>query len=129
MKPSNLNIIGSINEIISIMNIANVDSEPAKPAIIDESTMLSSGPALERKDPRDPLKAQLSKLTEKVPRGKPGSLLLYLFANFHLVNVPKGVNSREIANSWRLGSKKTAKSKTMNIVKKNVVASDLTDGM
>mmetsp|Transcript_24229 Transcript_24229/g.39982 ORF Transcript_24229/g.39982 Transcript_24229/m.39982 type:complete len:130 (-) Transcript_24229:1712-2101(-) len=129
MKPSNLNIIGSINEIISIMNIANVDSEPANPAIIDERTMLSSGPALARKDPRDPDKAQLSKFTVNVPRGKPGSLLLYLFASFHLVKVPKGVNNREIANSWRLGSKKTAKSKPIRIVKKNVVAKDLTDGM
>ena len=111
------------------MNIANVDSEPANPAIIDERTMLSSGPAEARKDPRDPLNRQLSKFTVNVPRGKPGSFLLYLFASFHLVKVPKGVNNREIANSWRLGSKKTAKSKPINIVKKNAVAKDLTDGM
>ena len=80
------------------MNIANVDNDPAKPAIIEDKTILSSGPALARNDPSDPLKAQLSKLAEKVPMGKPGSLLLCLFASFHLAKVPNGVKRREIAN-------------------------------
>ena len=111
------------------MNNANVDSEPAKPAIIDERTILSSGPALARKDPREPLNRQLSKLTENVPRGKPGSLLFHFFVHLHLVYVPNGVHNKEIANCWRFGSKNTAKNKPTNIVMKNVVAKDLTEGM
>ena len=44
--PSNLNIIGSIKDKISVMKVANVLNDPANPATIDDKTMLSCGPGL-----------------------------------------------------------------------------------
>eukprot|EP00970_Alexandrium_tamarense_P019973 scaffold14691_cov193-Alexandrium_tamarense.AAC.8 len=56
-------MIGSISASTSAMKVANVLSDPAKPAIIEVSTMLSSGPGFPaRKDPRLPLRRQLSML-------------------------------------------------------------------
>ena len=58
---------------------------------LNESTTKSS-PA--RKDPKLPLRAQLSRLHENVPSGKPGRRLLYLFIRANLAKQPKGVNSK-----------------------------------
>ena len=67
--------------------------------IIDVNTMLSSGPGLPaRKEPMLPLSATLSKLQMNVPRGNPGSLLLYFCCMVYLPRHPKGVNKRLMAN-------------------------------